>query len=180
MPTKTALQAKPERKRSREKSKPDAAAQDATLSTGAVTTEEMKSVLGYMLRRAQVAVFHHFVTEGRHLNIRPTQIGVLSVIRENPGRKQAEICAALGIQRTNFVAIFDELERRGLAKRISAKNDRRAHALYLTEDGEKLVARWRAEQHKLEKQLIEIVGGEGNYRQLMQTLDKLADNLAPE
>jgi DNA-binding MarR family transcriptional regulator len=72
------------------------------------------------------------------------------------------------------------LERRGLAKRISAKNDRRAHALYLTEDGEKLVARWRAEQHKLEKQLIEIVGGEGNYRQLMQTLDKLADNLAPE
>lgn len=139
-----------------------------------VSASEMESVLGYMLRRAQVSVFQQFMNELSYLNIRPTQIGVLSVIRENPGRKQAEISAALGIQRTNFVAIFDELERRGLAKRMRVENDHRAYALYLTDKGQELVTHWVAEQRKLEDRLAEIVGGSAIYKQTMRTLAKLA------
>ncbi len=167
MSKKKTLPAKPARKTAVEAAKPP-------LATGDVTTGEMKSVLGYMLRRAQVAVFQQFMTESRHLDIRPTQIGVLSVIRENPGRKQAEISAALGIQRTNFVAIFDELERRRLAKRVRTENDRRAYALYLTEEGEAFVAGWSGEQKKLEEKLVALVGGPEEYQRLMGMLEKLA------
>ena len=39
------------------------------------------------------------------------------LLEHAPGLKQSEVAAALGIQRANFVALFDGLERRGLARR---------------------------------------------------------------
>ena len=50
-------------------------------------------------------------------DIRPAQYSILTVIECNPGLKQSEVSEAPGIQRTQFVAMIDELQRRGLVRR---------------------------------------------------------------
>ncbi len=104
---------------------------------------------GYLLRRAQVAVFQRFFDLFAEFDIRPAQYSVLTVIERNPGLCQTRLAHALGIKKTNLVAIIDTLEERGLARRKSTKNDRRSHALFLTPKGTVLIGRL----HRLEAAL---------------------------
>ena len=99
----------------------------------------LTSIVGYPLRRAQLAVFEDFNRRFAALKLSPAQYSALVVIAANPGRKQSEIAGALGIQRPNFVAMMDELERRGLAERLRTPVDRRSRALALTAAGAALV-----------------------------------------
>ena len=91
--------------------------------------------IGYLLRRAQMAVFRDFFAAFEAHDIRPGQYSILTVIECNPGRKQGEVSAALGIKRANFVAMIDLLERRKLVRRDPTPGDRRSYALMLTEKG---------------------------------------------
>jgi DNA-binding MarR family transcriptional regulator len=83
------------------------------------------------------------------------------------------VAAALGIQRANFVVLFDGLERRGLARRAAAPNDRRSYALFLTEEGEKVLARANALQAAHEARLDAKLGP-GGRGQLLALLGRLA------
>ena len=100
----------------------------------------LPEMTGYALRRAQLAVFADAIDALATLELRPAQFSVLLVIGRNPGRKQSEIAEALGIQRPNFVALMDGLDRRGLARRMSLVTDRRSYAVVLTGKGETLLA----------------------------------------
>ena len=77
--------------------------------------------------RAQLALFADFVTSLREVNLRPGQFGVLMVVHGNPGLSQSDICAALGIQKTNLVPLISELESRGLIVRKPGLQDRRSY-----------------------------------------------------
>jgi len=140
----------------------------------AVDLGPLPGLIGYALRRAQLAVFHDFIRTLAAVDIRPAQFSVLLVIEANPGLKQSEVSAALGIQRTNFVALLDELERRGLARREPAAGDRRSHALHLTDDGEALLRRMKALQERHERRLVERLGEAGR-RQLLALLARITD-----
>jgi len=102
----------------------------------------LPELIGYSLRRAQIAVFRDFRRLFYKFRIRPIQYGVLTVIGVNPGLKQSQVCAALGIKRANFVPLLNDLEHRKLAERRSAK-DQRANALYLTKQGNHLMRELR-------------------------------------
>ncbi len=106
------------------------------------------------------------------MGLRPAQFGVLVVINENPGLKQTEASAALGIQTPNFVALVDELEDRGLAQRLPAQNDRRSHALHLTKAGEAMLKRVMT-RHAEHEARVAAKLGKGGREQLMQLLEKL-------
>jgi DNA-binding MarR family transcriptional regulator len=110
-----------------------------SLSYEVINLGHLPDLVGYALRRAQLAVFRDFSKTFSRFNIRPVQYGVLTVIELNPGLKQQDVCLALGIRRANFVTLLNELERRGLAERGPAANDQRANALYLTEKGKTLM-----------------------------------------
>src|SRR6516165_8251255 len=92
----------------------------------------LPELIGFMLRRAQIVVFQEIFPLFSEVDIRPAQFSVLVVIERNPGLTQSQVSAALGIKRTNFVALLDSLEQRGLAERQARAGDRRSHALYLT------------------------------------------------
>lgn len=130
--------------------------------------------LGYLLRRAQIAVFRDFFAAFADLDIRPGQYSILTVIECNPGLKQGEVSGALGIKRANFVAMIDELERRGLVSREPAPGDRRSYALVLTEEGRSLMAELhqRAERH--ERKIVEAIGP-ATYASLAAPLKTIAE-----
>jgi DNA-binding MarR family transcriptional regulator len=133
----------------------------------------LSAYLGYALRRAQLAVFDDFFQTFADLELRPAQFGLLVVISQNPGLKQTDASAMLGIQTPNFVALVDELEGRGLAQRMAAQNDRRSHALHLTRTGEALLRRVLVRQAEHEERMTARIGKAGR-EQLMTLLDKLA------
>lgn len=107
--------------------------------TSQLDLSPLTSFVGYMLRRAQLAVFDDFIGAMGAVGLRPASFSVLCVIRSNPGSTQTAVSEALGLQRTNLVAIIDALEERKLARREPALNDRRSHALFLTEAGDRLL-----------------------------------------
>jgi DNA-binding MarR family transcriptional regulator len=121
----------------------------------------LNSIVGYPLRRAQLAVFDDFNRRFAALQLSPAQYSTLVAIGANAGRNQSEIAGALGILRPNFVAMMDELERRGLAERLRSVADRRSHALALTPAGQALVVRARRVQAEQEKEIERLVGREG-------------------
>ena len=88
----------------------------------------LPELIGYVLRRAQLVVFQDFFNAFAPFEISPAQFSVLIVIERNPGLTQSQVAAALGIKRTNFVGLLDELERRLLAERRQAARDKRSSA----------------------------------------------------
>lgn len=148
-------------------------------TSGGLDLTGLTDVVGYALRRAQLAVFEDFIARFAALDLKPAQYSVLLVIGRNPGRKQSEIAAALGIQRPNFVAMLDELERRGLAERVRSTTDRRSHAVVLTDDGRALLDRALAVQEEQEQALAERLAP-GGRDALVALLHRLVDEpLAP-
>ncbi|MFS8039334.1 MarR family winged helix-turn-helix transcriptional regulator [Xanthobacter sp. AM11] len=121
----------------------------------------LTSVVGYTLRRAQMAVFEDFSARFATLDLTPAQYSVLLVIADNPGRKQSEIARVLGIQRTNFVVMLDQLEKRGLAERTRSATDARSHAVFLTKAGKTLLKNARKIQSAQEEDFATLLGPGG-------------------
>jgi len=121
----------------------------------------LPELTGYVLRRAQLAVFQDFFAAFAPFDIRPAQFSVLTVIERNPGLTQSQVAEALGIKRTNFVGMLDELERRGLAERRQTARDKRSYALYLTADGAALMRKLRPVLKAHESRMVARLGEDG-------------------
>jgi DNA-binding MarR family transcriptional regulator len=147
---------------------------NAPARTPPVDLDVLDRVVGYLLRRAQLAVFQDFFKTFSKVNVRPAQFSVLVVIDRNPGLKQTQIADALGIKRTNFVSLVDGLERRGLAERRTADHDRRSSALYLTDAGKALVRRLRRMVEVHDRRVSARIGEDG-HRQLLALLRGIAE-----
>jgi DNA-binding MarR family transcriptional regulator len=130
---------------------------------------ELNGRLGYFVRRIQVWIFQDFIRTLARIDISPAQYSVLVVIDANPGLSQAELAVALGIERARLVRLLHRLERRKLTQRLTSPADARRHALRLTREGQRALARATAlaEQHEagVRKKL-----GPENYRMLIETL----------
>jgi len=133
----------------------------------------LKSLLGYHLRRAQVAVFQHFAETMGEADITPGQFGVLSVIAGNPGLSQTQLGNALGIDRSTVVAVIDRLEARGLVTRGPAPRDRRSHALRLSPEGTQLLRKLEDIVRAHERHIGRKLSAE-DQRLLIRLLDRIA------
>ncbi|MGC2857475.1 MarR family winged helix-turn-helix transcriptional regulator [Novispirillum sp. DQ9] len=135
--------------------------------------------VGYVLRRAQMAVFQDFIQSLADFDLRPAQFSVLSVIDASPGLRQTEVATLLGIQRTNFVTLFDSLERRGLAERKPSPEDRRSHSLYLTEAGRDYLRQVKGAVKAHEQRIATRLGDE-DYTALKRILVRLLPEEGPQ
>lgn len=134
----------------------------------------LESLLGYHLRRAQVAVFQHFAATVGEADITPGQLGVLAVIDVNPGLSQTRLGNALGIDRSTVVAIIDRLEERGLVTRDAAPNDRRSHALRLSDLGVTTMRRLETLVRGHERHIAQRLSA-GERAMLIDLLQRVAD-----
>lgn len=116
--------------------------------------------LGYFLRRIQVWVFHDFLRTLARVDVRPAQYSVLAVIEANAGLSQSGLADFLGIEPARLARMLDRLEKRGFTERRQSPRDRRAHALYLTREGQKALKRIKALAGQHEAHLAETLGPE--------------------
>jgi DNA-binding MarR family transcriptional regulator len=95
--------------------------------------------LGYVLRRAQVAVFQDLYRGLAETAITPTEYSVLTLLAHNAGLRAGQIAEGLGVKHANFVRVQEKLEERGLLRRARAADDGRAMTLTLSAEGRKLL-----------------------------------------
>jgi DNA-binding MarR family transcriptional regulator len=103
---------------------------------------------------------------------------VLTVIERNPGLRQSQVSAALGIKRANLVALLDSLENRGLAKRTPVATDRRSYALHLTDAGAALMQKLAEINAAHERRVTGKIGEPGR-RELLRLLHGIVDAVGP-
>lgn len=120
---------------------------------GEIAFGALGDLLGYHLRRAQVAMFQNFAKVLDDWNISPGQVGVLALVKANAGINQTRIGNALGIDRSTLVAVIDRLEERDLIARTPSPTDRRSHALVLTDEGERYLAKLLPQVREHERQI---------------------------
>jgi DNA-binding MarR family transcriptional regulator len=157
---------------SRENSKDnlrDLPAKANSLGGQPVSIAGLTSLSGYLLRRAQLWVFHDFNQRLAPLDLRPAQYSILAVTRENPGLSQIALSQVLGIGRSGIVPLLDVLEARALLTRAPAA-DRRSHALFLTAKGSALLAKADVLVQQNQDRLIDKVG-RCQHDQLLQILE---------
>ena len=135
---------------------------------------EMSSIVGYVLRRAQLSVFQDFIESFAELKLRPAEFSVLNLIAQRPGQKQSEIAEQLGIKRANFVALMDGLERRGVAERRKSPEDKRSHSLHLTAEGERFLSEMLSVWNAHEQRIIQRLGGDAERDKLIELLGRLS------
>jgi DNA-binding MarR family transcriptional regulator len=111
----------------------------------------LEALVGYHLRRAQIAVFLDFAAAMGALRLTPGQFGVLALIQANPGMSQSALGLAMGVDRSTVVTVIDRLEGRGLVRRDPSTVDGRRYALRLSPLGQRRFAEalkrvWRHER----------------------------------
>jgi DNA-binding MarR family transcriptional regulator len=153
-------------------SKRDDHAEPAASAAPGVDYGPLDERLGYLLRRAQIAVFQDFFQAMGALDVTPAQYSTLTVIERNPGLTQTQVADALGIKKTNFVAMIKELERRGLARREPIPSDKRSFALHLTAKGRALMAKLDETSEAHELHVRQALGAE-DYARMFAPLKRL-------
>lgn len=96
----------------------------------------IKGFLGPKLRVFWNLLSARSVAALEPFGLRIGAFSTLALISANPGCSQIELARALGMDKSAVVAIIDELEAKGLAKRLRSTQDRRRHALSLSAQGE--------------------------------------------
>lgn len=133
----------------------------------------LDELLGYSLRRAQVAMFIAFHEATRGMNITPPRFTALVIIGANPGISQSTLGKVLGIARSGAMLVTDWFEARGLVERRRHPGDDRAWGLYLTRKGEQLTERMKCRVLQLDRRRTPGLK-EKDRRQLLGLLEKLA------
>lgn len=96
----------------------------------------LNELIGYRLRRAQLAYFSSFSSLRGDWGVSLGLFGVMEIVHKNPGLTQTAVAQALGNDRSAMVAVVDKLEELNLIERRRSAHDRRSYALYLTHKGE--------------------------------------------
>lgn len=133
----------------------------------------LDELLGYALRRAQVALFLAFHAATRGLEITPPRFTALVVIGANPGINQSVLGRVLGIARSGAMALADWFETRGWVERRRHRDDGRAWGLHLTRRGEGLVERMRRAVLAEDRKRAAVLAPKER-RELLRLLNKLA------
>lgn len=103
---------------------------DSRLSSSAIDHQ-----VSYKLRLAQIVAYRAFEGQVKGFGAAPRYLGLLWLIRENPGQPQSRLAEAVALQRSSLVTILDRLEADGMVERRAVSGDRRMKQVWLTETG---------------------------------------------
>ena len=95
----------------------------------------------HLLHRASQAVEVVFASEVEVESLTPRQLAVLMTVAQNEGLSQTGIVDRTGIDRSTLADIVRRLYKKGLLQRRRTKEDARAYAVKLTEQGRRVLGR---------------------------------------
>jgi DNA-binding MarR family transcriptional regulator len=113
------------------------------------------------------------------IGLTPASFGLLNLLAARDGAIQQELGAAMGIDPSTMVALIDDLEGGGLAKRRPHPTDRRARAVTITPKGRRLLERGRKMAAGVEEEVLRGLTATER-RELLGLLRKALDTAPPQ
>jgi DNA-binding MarR family transcriptional regulator len=110
-----------------------------TMSARPLGIAELHDQIPFLLAQLGAHVSDDFQHRLAPIGVEPRTYAVLRALAATDGQSQRQLSARLGIHRNAMVTVIDNLERRGLAKRLPHPNDRRAVAVTLTHNAHHLL-----------------------------------------
>jgi DNA-binding MarR family transcriptional regulator len=133
----------------------------------------LDELLGYSLRRAQVAMYLSFHEATRGMGITPPRFTALVIVGANPGISQSLLGSVLGIARSGATMLADWMVEQGLAERRRRQDDARAWGLQLSAAGERLLKKMTRRVLTEDRRRASVLGARDR-RKLLGLLKKLA------
>lgn len=119
----------------------------------------------------------HFDEAISKLGATRSQWTVIAVVSGKPGATQRVIAEALEISEASAGRLVDRLIAEGMVERKPKADDRRAHAIFLTEKGEKLTGQLGDVASETEDAIFDGID-EDQLHQINAILDRIQSNLA--
>lgn len=128
----------------------------------------------FLLAQIGAHAASRFAARLSKLKLAPAHAGILYILRQAPAITQHALAARLGMVPSRLVTLLDELESRGLIERRRSDEDRRRHAVVLTQKGSECLAAIGQISREHERTLLKVLSGE-EQRQLAAMLQRVAD-----
>jgi MarR family transcriptional regulator, lower aerobic nicotinate degradation pathway regulator len=101
---------------------------------------------------------HRFTEALEPFGIRPRHVAALIELRDSGQLTQQSLCGALHLDPSNLVAILNELEQRGYARRRRDPEDRRRHIVEVTKKGIAVIEKVSEVMDRVEQDLLAGLG----------------------
>ncbi|MBR9762280.1 MAG: MarR family transcriptional regulator [Rhodobacteraceae bacterium] len=151
---------------------PTAESPDGLLPLG----EDLQHSLNFQIRMAQILSYRQFEKKQPGYGGAARFLGLLSIIKNNPGAPQHRLAEAVGLQRSSVVPILDRMENEGIVERRDVEGDRRAKAVFLTEKGDQVVAELNDSALQIERYMTAGLSPE-QIRVMIEGLAQIVENL---
>lgn len=109
----------------------------------------------HLLHRAGQCAGDVFQSEMRSEDITPRQFAVLVAVSENEGLSQTNLVEMTGIDRSTLADIIRRMLKKGLVQRRRTKEDARAYAVKLTEEGRRILRSAEPMAKKVDERILE-------------------------
>ncbi len=93
----------------------------------------------HLLHRAGQCAADLFAAEMGEVDLTPRQFAVLLTVARQEGLSQTDLVAATGIDRSTLADIVRRMLKKGLLQRRRTREDARAYAVKLTEEGQRVL-----------------------------------------
>jgi DNA-binding MarR family transcriptional regulator len=141
--------------------------------TGTLDGGVLRSLIGFNLRMAQLAVYDDFVRGVPFRGLTPGQLAILVLIDRNPDTTQRRLSEGMGIEKSTLVVRLHRLAERGLVERVRSEDDRRQNGLHLTAQGRSVLKSTLAFIERHERKISAALTA-GEREQLVTLLRKIA------
>ncbi len=132
----------------------------------------LDQLLNFRLRRIRNHLTVKYRQETLQQGLKAGAFGVLALIEANPGISQIDVARFGGYDQTILVAVIDDLESRGWARRSRDPADRRRHQVEVTEEGRAALSGLLARALQNERPAFEALDAD-ELLQFRRSLDKI-------
>lgn len=131
----------------------------------------------HLLHRAGQCAGDIFQTEMGGGDLTPRQYAVLLTVSLNEGLSQTHLVEKTGIDRSTLADIVRRMLKKGLLQRRRTKEDARAYAVKLTEEGWKALKAADPVAKRVDERILTVLPGQQQRDRFMQDLNAIVEAL---
>ena len=118
-------------------------------------SDRLRRSPSHLLHRAGQCAAEIFHAEMKDGDLTPRQLAVLVTVANNEGISQTGLVESTGIDRSTLADIVSRMLKKGLLQRRRTKEDARAYAVKLTEEGRRILRSSDPLAKKVDERILE-------------------------
>jgi DNA-binding MarR family transcriptional regulator len=128
----------------------------------------------HLLHRAGQCAGEIFHAEMKDGDLTPRQLAVLMTVAQNEGLSQTGLVERTGIDRSTLADIVRRMQKKGLLQRRRTKEDARAYAVKLTDEGRRVLRVAEPVARRVDERVLDAIPGRQR-EQFLTDLQSIVD-----